>query len=163
MSCKSHEIEYHVFSYYDKPKFYHNLDSDSSNYNDSLKYQESELLELLTEKADAEKIYNVLLKENRLFAIAVYTYQENNRVSFESARFMIKGKNRYVVGLNIYYKVPIEFENSKDYSKLDNKKKIEYILQLAKKNFDYSYGFNKVQRYGFPIPVPDARNGEIEE
>ncbi|GAB1372464.1 hypothetical protein MASR1M45_25260 [Candidatus Kapaibacterium sp.] len=71
ISCQSHEIEYHVFSYFDKPEFYHNLDSDSNNYIDSLEYKESELFELLTKKAVAEKIYNVLLKENRLFGIAV--------------------------------------------------------------------------------------------
>ncbi|GAB1372465.1 hypothetical protein MASR1M45_25270 [Candidatus Kapaibacterium sp.] len=58
---------------------------------------------------------------------------------------MIKGKNRNIIEINIYYKVPTEFENSKDYSKLDNKNKIEFILQLSMKNFDYSYTFNKVQ------------------
>lgn len=164
LSCKSDEIEYHVFSYYEKPEFYQDFDIDSSYYDDSLKNQESELFELLSEKPDLYKIFNVLLRENRLSAIAIYTYQENNRISIDDAIFMVKGKkNRNIINLSIYFKLPTEFESNKDYSKLDNNKKIEYILKIAMNNFNYSYTINKIQRIGFPIPVPDTNKGDYKE
>lgn len=157
LSANNDKIHYHVFELFEKPEYNENYELND----DSLRYLNNEVYSMLRNGAEVEEIYDYLKRKTQIFGIAVYTYKENGQIFVETISFQFSEKKKSLSDLNLYYRVPIVFTNNIKYTKLSEKKKVEYIFKLPANGSKYTYHYNKSKdrhkRLGFPIPVPDAK------
>lgn len=108
------------------------------------------LFKLIKNKSDIKDIYRFLIKKNLLIGIAIYIYKENDGLFVDSIWMQFLGEENYALSLYFSFSKSAKLDDSKYLLDVNNKNKIEYIINKIHKNRSYYYELSKITIVWFP-------------
>ena len=139
-------------------------------YHQCLKKIDSSLYYSLENNVQLEQIVEHLKLNYRVFGIAVYYFNTKDNMSqLQNIAIQYSKEIGQSESLDIYILTPILIKTSLLTSDWNNSYIFESVLinmsliEDLEYCYSYSFGSGENLRYGFPTPVPDASEDEIEE